>query len=159
MDISNLINSKNVNLSLSARTKDEVINQLVEMMVSNGVVSSFDQFKEDVLLREEIGVTGMGNAIAIPHGESTAVNFAGIAVGRTKEFIEWESLDDEPSRLFFLLAVPKGDKEKSHIKMLSQLASILAYEEIQNDLMSSKDENEFITKFNQYYKEYLEKNR
>lgn len=159
MDISNLINVSNVNLSLNAETKNEAIEELVELMYRNKIATSKEQYLKDVLLREEIGITGMGNAIAIPHGESKGVRTAGIVIGRTKKLIEWESLDDKPVKLIFLLAIPADDKNRSHIKMLSQLASILSYEEIQDDLMSSVNEEAFVSKFKKYYEEYLERNQ
>jgi fructose-specific phosphotransferase system IIA component len=154
MNLLDVMDLKLINMNLQAKTKDEAILELSKMLYEGNKINDLDQFVKDVYVREAIGETGMGNHIAIPHGHSEAAIRAGVAVGKVASPIEWESLDDEPVKLIFLIAAPKNNAELSHISMLSQLASVLAYEDFQNELMTFEDNNEFLETFTKYFDEY-----
>lgn len=156
MDLLKVINKDLLNLNLKANTKEDVIFALCEGLEKNGRVSNAKEFYEVVLEREKIGETGIGNNLAIPHGESDVVNTASVAVAIVEEPVEWESLDDTPAKLVFLIASPKNNKDISHLTMLSQLASTLAYEEVVRSLISIQDKDEFMEKFSGYVKKHLE---
>ena len=158
MNLLDVMNLETINVNLQAKTKDEAIVELSKLLYKENRISSVDEFVKAVYEREAIGETGMGNHMAIPHGQTDAVLHASVAVGKVNVPIEWESLDDEPVNLIFLIAAPKSNKEVSHLSMLSQLASVLSYEEIQNELMGCKDNDEFLRVFTQYFDEYS-KNR
>ena len=154
MNLLDVMDLKLINMNLQAKTKDEAILELSKMLYEGNKINDLDQFVKDVYVREAIGETGMGNHIAIPHGHSEAAIHAGVAVGKVANPLEWESLDDEPVKLIFLIAAPKKKAEISHIGMLSQLASVLAYEDFQNQLMTFEDNNEFLETFKKYFDEY-----
>lgn len=139
-----LINEVMVDLDVSLNTKEDVIKYLVEKMVEEDYVSDMDQFVEDVYYRESLGITGIGNHVAIPHGKSKGVKKPALAVCRTKEFIEWESYDDEPVKLIFLFAVPDDTEgSKDHLKMLAAVSTKLANDTILNKLLSAEDVSVF----------------
>lgn len=139
-----MLDPKLIDLEMTATTKREVINHLARKLFENGVVNDLDNYIKDVYLREEEGITGMGNNVAIPHGKSMGVKAPGIAIGRTKEMIEWESYDEQPVNLFFLFAVPEGkDGAEMHLKLLSQIAMKLANDEILEKLKEAQDVKEF----------------
>lgn len=144
VQIKSILEDELINLTLHAKNKDEVIQSLVSMMYNAGHIKSIEGFTNDVYLREKEGITGMGNNVAIPHGKSADVTEACVAIGRTKDLIEWESYDNQPSRLFFLFAVPNGKEgANQHLKLLSQLATKLADDEILEKLKQSKTIEEF----------------
>ncbi|NRY60119.1 PTS sugar transporter subunit IIA [Clostridium beijerinckii] len=158
MNLLDVISLETINIDLQAQTKQEVIVELSKLLHKENRISSVDEFVKAVYEREAIGETGMGNHVAIPHGHTDAVLHASVAVGKVNTPIEWESLDDQPVNLIFLIAAPKNNKEISHLSMLSQLASVLSYEEIQNELMECENKNEFLKIFTKYFDEYS-KNR
>ncbi len=130
MDLAGVISSDNIKLEMDATTKDEAIRELTQMLFSTGKIADIDGFIEDVYYRESLGVTGFGNGIAIPHGKSKLVNRTSLAIGRTKEPIEWESLDDEPVTFIILFAVTDADKTSTHIRLLSQVATKLSDDDL-----------------------------
>lgn len=144
VDIVNILGDKMICLDLKAETKDDVIRKLAQLMYDDQKISNIDRFVRDVYLREAEGITGMGNNIAIPHGKSDEVSEACVAIGRTNNMIEWESYDEQPVNLIFLFAVP-GDKKGAniHLKMLSQLATKLANEEVLEKLKKATAVEEF----------------
>ena len=116
-----------------------------------------EKFKEAVYEREQIGETGMGNQIAIPHGLTDQVNKASVAIAKVKNPVEWESLDDQPVRLIFLLAAPTNELEKTHLQMLAQLASVLAYKEHVDALMECETKEQFFQLFESYFDEFTKR--
>lgn len=153
MNISEVLDINLINLSLEATTKDQAIFELAELLQKNGRLFDKEGFIKAVYEREEIGETGMGNSIAIPHGLTKYVKKASIAIGKVKDPIEWESLDDQPVKLIFLLAVPTDNSQNIHLKILSQLAAILAYESHIEMLLNCKTKEEFFSQFKLYYDE------
>lgn len=101
MDIATVLNVKNIKLKMTARTKEEVIEELTELLVQDGAVTNKEDFIRDVWLREEQGSTGFENHIAIPHGKSSGVARTALAIGRTQHEIPWETMDGSgfPARL------------------------------------------------------------
>lgn len=133
----------NINLHSCASTKDGAIAELCTMLKESGYISDEKQFHDDVYAREAMGVTGMENGIAIPHGESDAALKAGIAVLKTSKPLEWESLDGKPISLIFLLVVPTTNRNTEHIKILGHLAAALAHPDVQERLLSEGDSEKF----------------
>ncbi|WP_040651254.1 PTS sugar transporter subunit IIA [Olsenella profusa] len=133
----------NINLHSKARTKEEAILELCDMLEKSGYIRDKKLFHDDVYKREALGLTGMENGIAIPHGESSAALKAGIAVLKTSNPLDWESLDGKPITLVFLLVVPTENRNTAYIKMLGHLAAALAYSDIQKRLSEESDSDKF----------------
>ncbi|WP_029508079.1 PTS sugar transporter subunit IIA [Loigolactobacillus coryniformis] len=129
----------NINLHSQARTKEEALKELCKELEKNNVVSDKILFYQAVQEREAIGPTGMENGIAIPHGESDVVNRAAIAVLKTNDGLVWESLDNQPIKLIFLLVVPTIDRNIEHLKILSRLSAALTHKEVQDKLLCEND--------------------
>ena len=147
MDINKIINKNRINLELNATNKEEALNELAELLLKDGVLSSKENFINDVYLREEEGETGIGGGIAIPHGKSDSVIKTSLAIGRTKEGIEWETLDDEPVRCIILFAVRQVDRTSVHIKLLAQVAGALADDDVVAALLTKNNPEEIIDLF------------
>lgn len=135
LKLKSILEESLIDLNLSATNKKEVICELSMLLFKNGYISDYNQLIKDIYIREEEGITGIGNNVAIPHAKSTSVKKVCVAIGKTEHFIEWESYDNEPVSLFFLLATP-NNKEGSneHLKLLSQIASKLADDDLLNKI-------------------------
>ncbi|MCB5952410.1 fructose PTS transporter subunit IIA [Enterococcus sp. BWT-B8] len=145
VDIKDILDRKLINLELKATNKNEVIEALAKMLSEKGTISDLETFIKDVYLREGEGITGLGNNVAIPHGKSEGVRIPSVAIGRTENYIDWESYDDKPVRLFFLFAVPDGNEgAEDHLRLLSQVAAKLADDDILTRLKEIRNEDTFI---------------
>lgn len=144
MDISDVLNVKNIKLDMTAKSKEEAIEQLTELLVLDGSVINKDDFLKDVWLREEQGSTGFENHIAIPHGKSSGVARTSLAIGRSQYEIPWETLDGTDVRCIILFAVCLVDQNANHIRLLSQVSGSLADEEIIAKLLKENDPQKII---------------
>ncbi|WP_130831787.1 PTS sugar transporter subunit IIA [[Erwinia] mediterraneensis] len=150
MDISRILTPRRVNLALTATTKEEVINELTDLLYQDGAITDRAAFIRDVWLREGEGSTGFENHIAIPHGKSSAVKQTTLAIGRTRHDIPWETLDGSQVRCIILFAVRLEDQNTTHIRLLSQVASALADDEVIAQLLVENDPGNIIQLFSQY---------
>lgn len=127
-DIANVIDEKLIALDLDVKDKEEMLNKLTDLFEAEGKLNDREAFFKDVMWREGEGQTGIGMGVAIPHGKSKGVNTTALAIGTTKQPIEWESLDDEPVSVVILFAVTEGDSDVIHLKLLQHVAMLLAHE-------------------------------
>jgi len=144
MDISNVLNVKNIKLNLMAKSKEEAVEELTDLLVRDGAITNKAQFLQDVWLREEQGSTGFENHIAIPHGKSSGVARTALAIGRTQYEIPWETMDGSDVRCIILFAVCLVDQNATHIRLLSQVSGSLADEEIIEELLKENDPQKII---------------
>lgn len=147
MEFSEVLREPIMNLSLDAKDKKDAIDKMAELLYKDGAISSKKEYIDDVFFRETEGPTGIGNYIAIPHGKSGAVEKTSVAFAKLNNPIEWETLDGNPVKLIFLFAVPNKNSDRDHLKLLSQLAAVLAYEESQKALLDAKDPQEVVRIF------------
>jgi PTS system fructose-specific IIA component len=140
--IADVINKDLINLELNASNKQEAILELTQMLYKKGIVTNAKDFSNDVFYRENEGMTGLGQGVAIPHGKSDSVIKTSLVVGRTQEPIEWESLDEKPVTIIILFAVKNTDANTMHIKLLQKVAMLLADEAFIEQLhtVTSKDD-------------------
>lgn len=148
MDISSVLNVKNIKLNMMAKSKEEAIEELAELLVSDGAVINKDVFLKDVWLREEQGSTGFENHIAIPHGKSSGVTRTALAIGRTQHQIPWETMDGSDVRCIILFAVSLVDQNATHIRLLSQVSGSLADQEIVEKLLKEDSPQKIIDLLN-----------
>lgn len=148
MDISNVLNVKNIKLNMMAKSKEEAIEELADLLVCDGAVINKDIFLKDVWLREEQGSTGFENHIAIPHGKSSGVARTALAIGRTQHQIPWETMDGSDVRCIILFAVCLVDQNATHIRLLSQVSGSLADEEIVEKLLKEDSPQKIIDLLN-----------
>ena len=125
---------KNIKLNMMAKSKEEAIEELADLLVRDGVVINKDIFLQDVWLREEQGSTGFENHIAIPHGKSSGVARTALAIGRTQHHIPWETMDGSDVRCIILFAVCGGSKYHPH-PIIIPVSGSLADEEIVGKLL------------------------
>ncbi|CAM3572367.1 PTS system 2-O-alpha-mannosyl-D-glycerate-specific EIIABC component [Klebsiella spallanzanii] len=148
MDISTVLNVKNIKLNMMAKSKEEAIEELTDLLVQDGSVINKDDFLRDVWIREEQGSTGFENHIAIPHGKSSGVAHTALAIGRTQHEIPWETMDGSDVRCIILFAVCLVDQNTTHIRLLSHVSGSLADEEIIDKLLKETDPQKIIELLN-----------
>ena len=143
-----MLNVKNIKLNMTARTKEEVIEELTDLLIQDGAVTNKEDCIRDVWLREELGSTGFENHIAIPHGKSSGVSRTALAIGRTQHAIPWETMDGSDVRCVILFAVCLVDQNATHIRLLAQVSGSLADEDIIAKLLVESDPHKIIALFN-----------
>ena len=143
-----MLNVKNIKLNMTARTKEEVIEELTDLLIQDGAVTNKEDFIRDVWLREELDSTGFENQIAIPHGKSSGVSRTALAIGRTQHAIPWETMDGSDVRCVILFAVCLVDQNATHIRLLAQVSGSLADEDIIAKLLVESDPHKIIELFN-----------
>ncbi len=148
LSIRSVLNEKRINLHLKGTSKDEVLQEMCELLYQDQAINSKDDFLQDVYFRETEGITGIGDGIAIPHGKSESVVHTAIAIGRSDHDLEWNSIDDLPVRLVILLAIKAQDKTV-HMKLLSNVATSLCKKAVVKRVMTSEDKQEIIQLFEQ----------
>ena len=149
MNVAEVLKKEHIALGLSAASKEEVLEKLIDLLYENGALSDKKAFTEDVMERERVSSTGIGNSIAIPHGKSANVIETTAAIARLEKPITWSSADGEPVSFVVLLAVNENDKGVTHVKLLSQMARKLASEETCKRLMNAADADEVIGIFSE----------
>jgi fructose-specific phosphotransferase system IIA component len=146
MDISKMFSAERVCFDLKADTKTGVIDELIDVLVADDKIKDKKAFKEAVLKREEEFSTGIGMGIAIPHGKSAAVKEASIVFGKSKSGVDYQSMDDMPAHLFFMIAVPVESSD-IHLRALSEISRKLMHSDIRESLLNAQSFEEFIKVF------------
>lgn len=141
MKITSLMLQPTMSLDLKAVKKDQVLEELIELLFSAKRVTDKKKFKKDILEREKLGTTGIGEGIAIPHAKSKYVSEPTLAFGISRKGIDYQSLDGEPVKIIFMIAVPEGGGNL-HLEALSTLARLLIYEEFKEGLYNAKSKEE-----------------
>lgn len=143
MKITDLLKSQSILLQASPADKKDAILLLGDLMAAGGHLSDKDQYIHDVLLREESGSTGLGQGIATPHAKSTGVKSAGLSAMVVPNGVDFESLDGEPARLFFMIAAPEGEAN-THIELLSRLATFVIDPDFKEALIKAQTVEGFL---------------
>ena len=141
MSIKDLMIPQLMNLDLQADTKEQAIRSLIDALKKEGKIKDYDMYFNAVMIREAEYTTGIGYGVGIPHGQSDTVVEPSLCFGRIKDGIEYNSLDNKPVHLLFLIAVPKTSKDE-HLKILSQLSRKLMHKEIRDALMNASSEED-----------------
>lgn len=143
MKITDLLKKNGIALNPNVKTKEEAINKLVDLMNETGRLNDKEAYKEAVLARESLSTTGIGDNIAIPHAKTTAVKEAGLSAMVLTNGIDYDSLDGEPAKLFFMIAAPEGENNL-HLDVLARLSMMLMDPEFKDQLINAKSVNEFL---------------
>ena len=143
MRITDLLDARSVMLGAAPSDKKQTLEQAVALMVKSGKIADEEAYKKQVFAREEESTTGIGEGIAIPHGKCDAVTKPGLAAMVIPGGVDFESLDDEPVTLLFLIAAP-NTKDNVHLDVLSKLSVMLMDEEFTARLRAAKSVDEFM---------------
>ena len=143
MKISDLLSPQSIQIGAAPADKSAAINQLADLMEKGGSISDKQQYLKDVLAREASCTTGLGDGIATPHAKSAGVKKAALAAMTVPAGIDFESLDGNPARLFFMIAAPEGAAD-AHIELLQQLSTMIMDNDFKEALIAAKSKEEFL---------------
>ena len=141
MKISELLTEKLINVDLESFEKEEVFEELIDLLVREGMITDRDGARKAIIEREEKQSTGIGRGVAIPHGKSASVTQLIAALGISKEGLEYDSLDGEPVHVVFLL-LAEEDNPGPHIETLAQVATLLKIPGFIEKLMAAESPRE-----------------
>ena len=147
MKIQDLLNKKVMLLDLQATTKEAAIDEMINSLVDNGVVADFDVFKAGIMAREAQTSTGLGDGIAMPHSKNAAVKEATVLFAKSNKGVDYESLDGQPTDLFFMIAAPEGAND-THLAALAELSKYLMQDGFADRLRKVTSPDEVIAAFN-----------
>ena len=131
---------------MKSTTKTDAINELAVLLKKEGAIADEHAVAEVVLEREELGTTGIGEGIAVPHGKSDTVDKLVAAFGRSERGIDFESMDNQPVHLLFLLVAPKATAGP-HLMALARISRLLKNRDFRKSLMDAKDKAELLKMF------------
>ena len=152
MKIAELLGKDTIKLNLKANSKMEVLDQLVDVLYDAGRLNDKELYKEEILKRESLSSTGIGEGIGIPHGKTSAVKKASLALGIFKDGIDFDSLDGAPVNIVFMIAAPEGANNE-HLETLSRLSVLLMNPEFKEGLLSSKVPEDVFSLLDKFEKE------
>jgi len=153
MKVHELLNIKYVLTEFKSEKKDEVINELVDLLKGDERIIDLEEVRKCVFEREEKMSTGVGKGFAIPHGKTNSVNDILAAFGKSEAPIEYNSLDGEPVHLIFLL-IGKENLVAKHIKLLSRISRLMNNEEFRKRLINADSKESILKIFEEEEQSY-----
>lgn len=137
-----------MDLSLKTTTKSETMRHLAERFAQVGGIQDVDAYVEKLEAREAQSTTGVGDEIAIPHAQDASVKRPAIIFGRSEAGIEWESFDQQPSKLIFMISAPEGGGE--HLAALAQLSKVLMNPAAKDALLKAQTPQDVLAALDKY---------
>jgi fructose-specific phosphotransferase system IIA component len=141
--LTELLSVERIRIPLQARTKDELLVELVDVCADCNDIADRGEVLRAVREREAVLSTGIGHGVAIPHGKSAAVSQLRMAAGRSAAPVDFDALDGEPVSLFFLLVGPES-AAGPHIKALSRISRLVRQEEVRERLLAAQSAADFL---------------
>ena len=123
MALIDMVTEEIVKIPLESKDKPDVLRELVQILKDAGEIDDFDTVLKAVQEREDKGSTGLEKSIAVPHAKASTVSSLKLAIGIAPEGIDFDSLDKQPSKLFFLL-VAAPDQSGPHVEALGEIAKL-----------------------------------
>lgn len=146
MKIQDVLNKNVMLFDLQATDKEGVINEMVQSLVDNGVVTDFETFKTGIMNREAQTSTGLGEGVAMPHSKNEAVKEATVLFAKSNKGVDYASLDGQPTDLFFMIAAPEGAND-THLAALAELSKYLMKPGFADKLRQASNSDEVIATF------------
>jgi len=123
---------------LKANSKDELLKEIVDQFVKVKYLKNSDIVLDMLKQREVLGSTGIGKGIAIPHGRTTSASDIMIAFGKSKDGIEYDSIDGKPAHLIFMIIAPPQDFNNMYLPILGKMVEILSKSKNRNKLLEAE---------------------
>lgn len=143
MNLKTVLTTETVNLHLKGTTKEEIIDELLDILVQAGKVKDKNAARACVLDRERKMSTGMKHGIAIPHGKTDSVDDLVACMGISENPVDFDSLDQEPCRIFIMTLSPV-DKTGPHLQFLAEVSLLFKSAEKRLEILKSSDKAEVI---------------
>lgn len=148
MRIKDILSPESMIMDLKATTKDEAINEMADLEVATGIVNNKEKFVESIWAREKESTTGIGGGIAMPHARNEYINKARVLFAKSEKGVDYDSLDQQPVHLFFMITAPAG-ADNTHLQALAKLSSLLINPDLVEKLKAAKTADEVIDLFSQ----------
>jgi fructose-specific phosphotransferase system IIA component len=154
MKFSSNIKKSAVLMDMKSKGKDEAVEELVDLLCAAYRLKDREAILSAIRDREEKASTGIGMGLAVPHAKTPAVDRLYVAFGLSREGIDFESADGDPSNIFFIMVSAK-DKTGPHIQALAGISRLLKHEEVRKGIAACRDEKEFLSFMIEAEKKYL----
>jgi len=141
-----LLDKKLIKVPLKSSSKKMILEELIDLLDTEGCLVDHDLALQDVLKREVLGSTGLERGIAIPHAKTTSVDRMVMCIGIAPGGIDFEALDGNPSSLFFMILAPP-DQAGPHIEVLSDIARVTKSNAMCRLLTNAADADEVMELF------------
>ena len=141
MRITDILFSRHIIPSLKAMTKEQVLAELVEMLTRNDTGVNQEKLVQILVEREELGSTGIGDGVAIPHGKFDGIDHILAGFGKSDKGIDFNSMDSKPAHLFFVLIAPKNSAA-DHLKALARISRVIKDPILKRSLLSAETPDE-----------------
>ncbi len=146
--LTDYLNQQAIELDMDASSKEAVLARLVDILVRNGILPAQNTLLEALQEREGLGSTGVGHGVAIPHARSQEIKGFAIALGRTREALDFDAVDGQPTRIFFLLVGPEKDGNE-HLALLAKIARVMKDARTREQLLAVSSAEEAMALFAQ----------
>ncbi len=153
MKITTILTEDLVKVNMPGSSKNDVINSIIDLASASKKIKDIEKVRQAIHDREKIMSTGVGKGFAIPHGKTDSVSDIVAAFAVTEEPIDYQSLDNEPVRLVFLL-VGKDNLVGTHIKYLSRISRLMNKDEFRTKLLNAQTSKEIIEIFTEEEKQF-----
>lgn len=130
-------------LNLKAKNKDEALKELSALIGKSEKIEKKDVIYKALLERENLGSTGIGKGVAIPHAKTDAAESLTIAFGISKEGVDFKSLDQEKVKIFFVFASPFKDSQ-IYLKVLARISRLIRDENFREKLLNCENAKEVL---------------
>ncbi len=144
--IHEILNEKLINPDLKSQTKEEVLNELSEILIKNNFVKDKNQLIEKLKERESIETTGIGYSVAIPHARTESVDGIALCFGVSKKGVDFQALDNKPVHIFFLI-VSNEENKNVYIKLLARISRICRKESFRKSVINANTPEEILEIF------------
>lgn len=142
MRLTEILKPADIKIPLEAKTKNDAIAELVQVLSTNGRIQDPAKVLEAVMDRESTRTTGIGNGLAIPHGKTTGTSNLVMAIGKPAQPIEFGSIDGRPVTILWLLSSPP-DQTGPHIHALARISKLMTIDRFRQALNAAKSPQEF----------------
>ena len=149
MKIADVLHKDSVDVGINVRNKSELLDKMLELAVKSGKIKDFNESRKEILEREKIMSTGVGNGIALPHAKTNGVEDSVGALGIMENPVDFESLDGEPVNIVFLL-LGMENNVGTHLRLLSKISRLMNNDSFRIKLLECKNPDEILSTINEY---------
>jgi len=137
MQLDKILRKEFINGDLSAGKKTEVLEELSNTIIKGGLKLDLPSLVNALQDRENLGSTGIGQGVALPHARISEIDHIILSFGRSKTGVEYGALDEKPVHIFFLLLIPENSAD-DHLKALAKISKMLKIENFRNSLLTAQ---------------------
>ncbi len=126
----------NIISDMASETKTSVLGEMVALIENSGKITDIQEYEKAILNRESILSTGIGLGVAVPHAKTAHVKDFAVALGRSQAGIDYDSIDNSPVHLIFMIAGPEDD-QKTYLKILARISLIARNEDLKKQILNA----------------------